>query len=338
MSWYVFWFGISSFTLALVQVCLRRVHRPQVRLRYFWTSLILPAAVLLLPDSALLRICLGLLDLAFQPYAGTVPWIGLGLLVSAGAIYTAGRVALVLWGHRRSLSTCWLLDPRAHQDLYAICQRHASTLGIPPPRLMGSARGGSAWTLGVIHPTVVLAEPFLRSLDAEELESVLAHELGHIARRDALLRWTALVFSGLFVYLPTSWVIPRLIEEECEKASDDLAVRLTGKPLPLAGAIIKAWRQARSVAPLRWYPAIGGRRGALEARLRRLLGEQATLLTPAAGTRWTALCAPAAVAVILLLAGLDIVAHSAQASTRSEWVACDTGLQAATGIGAGSIF
>lgn len=336
MSWYVFWFGISAFILAAVQVYLRGVYRPQVRLRYLCATLVLPAGLLLLPDSALLRICLGLLDGAFRAYAGTVPWTGLGLLLSAGALYTAGRVALVVWGHRRFLSSCRLLDPQVHQDLYAICERHASALGIAPPLLMGSPRGANAWTFGVIQPTVVLAEPFLRSLDAEELESVLAHELSHVARRDALLRWTVLVFSGLFVYLPTSWLIPRLIDEECEKASDDLAVRLTGKPLPLAGAIIKAWRRSRPVGGLRWHPALGGRRRTLEARLRRLLGKQAPPLTP--GRRWTALCAPAAVGTIILLTGLDILAHSAQASTRSEWAACESGVQGESEIAAGKIF
>jgi len=336
VSWYVFWFGISAFTLAVVQVYLRGVHRPEVRLRYLWATLVLPAALLLLPDSALLRICLGLLDGAFQAYAGTVPWTGLGLLLSVGALYTAGRVALVVWGHRRFLSTCRLLDPQVHHDLHAICQRHALTLGIAPPLLMGSPSGANAWTFGIIQPRLVLAEPFLESLDSEELESVLAHELGHIARRDALLRWTVLVFSGLFVYLPTSWLIPRLIDLECEKASDDLTVRLTGKPLPLAGAILKAWGLSRLVGGLRWHPALRGRRGALEVRLRRLLGEQAMALPP--WRRWTVPWAPVAAAAIILLTGLDILAHSAQASARSEWAACDSGVQGESEIAAGKIF
>src|SRR3546814_9657752 len=45
-----------------------------------------------------------------------------------------------------------------------------------------------ALTFGFRRPTVLLSDWMVRCLDVHELESVLAHEVGHVVRRDSLAR------------------------------------------------------------------------------------------------------------------------------------------------------
>src|SRR3546814_19887548 len=45
-----------------------------------------------------------------------------------------------------------------------------------------------ALTFGIRRPTVLLSDWMVRCLDVHELESVLAHEVGHVVRRDSLAR------------------------------------------------------------------------------------------------------------------------------------------------------
>jgi Zn-dependent protease with chaperone function len=73
---------------------------------------------------------------------------------------------------------------------------------------------------------------------------VLAHELGHAARRDALVVWLATVLRDAFFYLPTSRLAYRRLQADKELASDELAVYATGRPLALASALAKVWQQA----------------------------------------------------------------------------------------------
>jgi Zn-dependent protease with chaperone function len=48
----------------------------------------------------------------------------------------------------------------------------------------------------------------VHTLDTQELETVLAHELAHHARRDSRITWWALLLRDAFCYLPTSRLIP----------------------------------------------------------------------------------------------------------------------------------
>src|SRR5690349_154082 len=63
----------------------------------------------------------------------------------------------------------------------------AQLLQISPPRVLVCVDDRPiAWTYGVIHSTIILSTWMLSHLDQQELEAVLAHELGHIARHDYL--------------------------------------------------------------------------------------------------------------------------------------------------------
>jgi beta-lactamase regulating signal transducer with metallopeptidase domain len=96
-----------------------------------------------------------------------------------------------------------------------------------------------AFTCGIFRPTVLLSTWMVERLDRRELEAVLAHELGHVARRDYLVIWLATVLRDAFFYVPTSWAAYRQLQHEKELACDDAVVGTTQRPLALASALAK---------------------------------------------------------------------------------------------------
>jgi len=96
-----------------------------------------------------------------------------------------------------------------------------------------------AFTSGIFRPTVLLSTWMVEHLDRRELEAVLAHELGHVARRDYLVIWLATVLRDAFFYVPTSWAAYRQLQREKEFACDDTVVGMTRRPLALASALAK---------------------------------------------------------------------------------------------------
>ena len=148
---------------------------------------------------------------------------------------------------------------RAGAHLQALADHLAARCGGPSPRLLIRAFDRPlALTVGLWRPRVVLSTWMLKRLDAGELESVLAHEVAHVARRDFLVTWLATVLRDAFFYLPTSWAAYRQLQHEKELACDDLAVAVTKRPLALASALAKVWQPTAAVSGLRrpslWPP------------------------------------------------------------------------------------
>jgi beta-lactamase regulating signal transducer with metallopeptidase domain len=118
----------------------------------------------------------------------------------------------------------------------------------------------------------------LEHLDHHELESVVTHELAHLARRDYLTRWLAQLLRDATVYLPGAWYALRVLEADEELSADAMAVSATGRPLAMASALGKVWR-AMSTAE---YGGLAGAPGyaagsadLIEERLERLITGQA---------------------------------------------------------------
>lgn len=133
--------------------------------------------------------------------------------------------------------------------------------------------GISAFTYGVLRPTICLSKGLIDSLSEDELTALIAHEVGHIKRHDNLA-----IFLGLFVRdflwpLPISHYLFSIFINEKEYAADDFAVQLTGKPLDLAGAIVsvaKAVRNTRVLSPA--YATFFPNKASVKARVGRLVG------------------------------------------------------------------
>jgi len=119
-------------------------------------------------------------------------------------------------------------------------------------------------TLG--RSRVLVSDRALRTMDEQELEAGLAHELGHIHRRHRPLLLSGAVLAALARLLPGTRATERALRFSLERDADEYAVRRTDDRLALAGAICKAAVARASVAL-----AGLGEPGSVTGRLRLLV-------------------------------------------------------------------
>src|SRR5438270_1378521 len=89
--------------------------------------------------------------------------------------------------------------PRAYQ----IVERITLKIGIPMPKMYvipTDATNAFATGRNPEHASVAMTQGILRLLTDEELEGVLAHELGHVRNRDILISSIAATIAGAITY------------------------------------------------------------------------------------------------------------------------------------------
>jgi Zn-dependent protease with chaperone function len=185
---------------------------------------------------------------------------GLGLLLLVAG---AGR-AFRSWRAGRDLSRRWMKEGT-------------------PVRLPGVAlpsyRIVHPWpvvcVVGTLRPRLFVAEAVLESCTPDELASVLAHEIGHVAARDNLKRLFLKLLPDILAWIPSGRALEKAWENASEAAADARAAGARpGAALDLATALVRVARLATSAA---WVelPAralLDG--GSVAPRVQRLLEEE----------------------------------------------------------------
>lgn len=96
------------------------------------------------------------------------------------------------------------VERRDEPKLYNLVETLAITAGLPMPRVEIMETGElNAYAAGLTpgSSTVAVTRGLLQTLDADELEAVLAHEMTHIKNRDVRLMVVALIFAGGISFL-----------------------------------------------------------------------------------------------------------------------------------------
>ncbi len=154
-------------------------------------------------------------------------------------------------------------------------------------------------TLGVLRPEICLPPRALHGLSAEQKESMLAHELGHLVRKDPL--WFNLLHAieRLFFFQPLNRLARGEVQDTAELLADDLAVGWTGNGLALASCLteVAGWlverRQPRLVPGMAQVPS------RLVERVERLLAEEQRR-SQGGEERWSTPTAALAVGALVL--------------------------------------
>lgn len=87
--------------------------------------------------------------------------------------------------------------------LYDTVERLAQRAGLPMPRVYicpQEAPNAFATGRNPRHSAVAVTQGLLRDLPEDEIEGVLAHELGHVKHRDVLISTIAAVLAGIISY------------------------------------------------------------------------------------------------------------------------------------------
>lgn len=127
---------------------------------------------------------------------------------------------------------------------------------------------------GIRRPAVVVSRWVLENLDEPELEAVVAHELGHLARGSYWALWVGRLLRDAAWYLPSGRYAFGVLVRDEELGADELAVSVTGRPLTLAWALGKVWAGSSGSLAAGLVGLLGEERDAgrlLEARITRLL-------------------------------------------------------------------
>ena len=149
--------------------------------------------------------------------------------------------------------------------------RLAKRLGIRQAvRLFQSSVVQSPVVVGAWKPIVLLPMSLVLELPPDQVESLIAHELAHILRRDYLINLLQTAIETLLFYHPAVWWISAQVRRERENCCDDIAVQLTNSRTAYAQALA-AVVGARNVTAL---PAANG--GSLLNRIRRVIGVSTT--------------------------------------------------------------
>jgi beta-lactamase regulating signal transducer with metallopeptidase domain len=121
--------------------------------------------------------------------------------------------------------------------------------------------------IGLFRPIVLIPVRALTGLSPEQLEAVVAHELGHVKRFDVAVNFVQAIAETLFFFHPAVWWLNKRVRAIREDCCDDIAVSVTGGSVGYARALAEmaSWRAAPHFA----MAATGG---PIAARVARLLG------------------------------------------------------------------
>ena len=132
-------------------------------------------------------------------------------------------------------------DLRPAPHLQKIVDALAADFGmkVPPPAYELATAGAGPYIIGLRRPALVMPSAILKVMDPEETSALIAHELAHVHRRDALGKWVLLFLRRLAFLNPIAYWSYHRIGLETERACDLLAMDVTGRPGTLARALVK---------------------------------------------------------------------------------------------------
>lgn len=114
--------------------------------------------------------------------------------------FFSDKIALAMYG----------AQPVTREELprvYSVVERMTQRIGLPMPKVYvipSDSPNAFATGRNPAHASVAVTQGILNLLDDEELEGVLAHELGHVRNRDILISSVAATIAGAITFLARS--------------------------------------------------------------------------------------------------------------------------------------
>ncbi len=206
-----------------------------------------------------------------------IPWRAV-----IAAIYLVGAGLLLA-----RLLLGWILSARLRRRVVPIGESgvncsvkdFSESLGIRRAPEVAESNGVSVpLTLGIVRPLILLPESW-REWEARKLRAVLAHELAHVARRDALTQLLAALHRSVFWFSPLGWWLERHLAELAEEASDDVALGAISDRNLYAEILVDFLGTVRNArGRLSWQEVSMAKGSRVERRVNRILAEKSGVL------------------------------------------------------------
>src|SRR5579859_5498435 len=148
-----------------------------------------------------------------------------------------------------------------------------------PVSLLESALVKVPVVVGALKPVILVPLGMLAHLTAEQVESILLHELAHIRRRDYLFNLVQHLIDTLFFFNPALIWVSSLIRSERENCCDDIAIRETRNRRQLIEALVSFHEYRQSTAGLTMAFA-GSNENQVVRRVKRIVHKTNHSLNP----------------------------------------------------------
>ncbi|HEX4782898.1 MAG TPA: M56 family metallopeptidase, partial [Candidatus Sulfotelmatobacter sp.] len=200
------------------------------------------------------------------PFA--LSWAALGAalyLVIAFVLLLRFSIGLV-FARKLTRASQAIDDPRLLTKLRV----HAASL-TRIPRAAESELISVPLTMGVRHSTILLPGDW-REWDDPKLNAVLAHEVSHVARRDALTQRLSLLHRAIFWFSPLAWWLHRHLAALAEQASDEAALSCGADRKDYAKTLLGFFAALQTPLNRVWWQGVAmAKPGQAEQRVERIL-------------------------------------------------------------------
>lgn len=173
----------------------------------------------------------------------------------------------------------------AHARVDALLAGLAERFGLRQRmRALVSDRVDTPMLIGWLRPVILLPTAVALAFPRQQLELILAHELGHLARHDHLVNFVQTALETVLFYHPVVHWISREVRNERELCCDRLVLAtMQGEPRDYARTLA-ALEELRLEAPL----ALAASGGELVERVRRIVGVESpqVLVQARPSARW----------------------------------------------------
>jgi heat shock protein HtpX len=220
-----------------------------------------------------LTLLLMLIGRAFGGQNGMLLALAIAAVMNFISYFYSDRIALAMY---RAQPVTREQLPRA----YAVVERMTGKMGLPMPKIyVIPTDSPNAFATGrnPKHASVAVTQGILNLLNDEELEGVLAHELGHVNNRDILISSVAATIAGAITWLRygayfggfgdrderrgggmggllmlilgpiAAMMIQMAVSRSREYQADETGAHFTGNPYALASALAKLDAYSRRV-------------------------------------------------------------------------------------------
>jgi beta-lactamase regulating signal transducer with metallopeptidase domain len=192
-----------------------------------------------------------------------------------GAFFLLVRFFVGLAFSRRLLQASQIIDDQRLTAKLA-SRAHASGLSFVPCAAESEFISVPV-TMGAPRSTILLPTAWREWEDAK-LDAVVAHEVSHVARRDALTQRLALLHRAIFWFSPLAWWLDRHLADLAEQASDEAALSCGADRRRYATTLLEFF-EALQAAPGRvWWQGVSmAKAGQAEKRVERILSWKGTV-------------------------------------------------------------
>ncbi len=146
-----------------------------------------------------------------------------------------------------------------------------------PVTLLESGIAKVPLLIGYLKPVILVPVGLVNSLEPEQVEAILLHELAHILRKDYLVNLIQKIIESLLFFNPAVLWVSYLIRSERENCCDDIVISQTKNRVGYMRALV-GFEEYRQDLPDQVL-AVSGNAGAIPQRIERMIsGKNRSLL------------------------------------------------------------